>query len=103
MHAKLLQSCPTPCDPVDYSLPSSSVCEILQARILDGLPFPSPGNLSDPGIEPASPISPALAGGSLLLVPPGKPKISYYAFIYLILSYCMCDIHQKMIETCKII
>ena len=29
-----------------------------------GLPFPSPGDLPDPGIEPASP---ALAGGSLLL------------------------------------
>ena len=68
-----------------------------------GLPCSPPGDLPDPGIEPASPTSPALAGGSLLLVPPGKPKISYYAFIYLILSYCMCDIHQKTIETCKII
>ena len=27
-----------------------------------GLPFPSPGDLSDPGIEPASTVSPALAG-----------------------------------------
>ena len=27
------------------------------------LPFPSPGNLPDPGIEPASLMSPALAGG----------------------------------------
>ena len=33
--AKLLQSCPTLCDPVDYSLPGSSVHEILQARILE--------------------------------------------------------------------
>ena len=28
-----------------------------------GLPFPSPGDLPDPGIEPASLMSPALAGG----------------------------------------
>ena len=35
-----------------------------------GLSFPSPGNLLDPGIEPASL---ALAGGFLTPVPPGKP------------------------------
>ena len=28
-----------------------------------GLPCPPPGNLPDPGIEPLSPVSPALAGG----------------------------------------
>ena len=28
-----------------------------------GLPCPNPGDLPDPGIEPASPVSPALAGG----------------------------------------
>ena len=28
-----------------------------------GLPFPSPGDLPDPGIEPTSLLSPALAGG----------------------------------------
>ena len=42
--AKLLQSCPTLCDPVDGSLPGSSIHGILQARILErGLPFPFPG------------------------------------------------------------
>ena len=41
------------------------------------LPFPSPGDLPDPGIQPMSLMSPAL-GGSLPLLPPGKPvKISY--------------------------
>ena len=33
--AKSLQSCPTVCDPVDFSLPGSSVPGILQARILE--------------------------------------------------------------------
>ena len=45
--------------------PNSSVHGILQVRILQasGLPFPPPRNLSDPGIEPESLTSPALAGG----------------------------------------
>ena len=30
-----------------------------------GLPFPPPGDLPDPGIEPTSPVSPALQVGSL--------------------------------------
>ena len=38
-----------------------------------GLPFLSPRDLSDPGIEPMSPVSPALAGGFFTTVPLGKP------------------------------
>ena len=38
-----------------------------------GLPFPSPGDLPDPGIESASPVSSALAGGFFTTVPSGKP------------------------------
>ena len=36
-----------------------------------GLPFPSPGNLPDPGIEPRSPM---LQADALLSEPPGKPN-----------------------------
>ena len=39
-----------------------------------GLSFPPPGDLPDPGMEPVSLMSPALAFGSLPLAPPGKPK-----------------------------
>ena len=39
MHAKLLQSCLTLCDSMDYSLPGSSVCG-LQARILEWIAMP---------------------------------------------------------------
>ena len=35
-----------------------------------GLPFPSPGDLSDPGMELASLVSPALAGGFFTTVVP---------------------------------
>ena len=37
-----------------------------------GLPFPSPGDLPNSEIEPISFASPVLAGGSFILVPPGK-------------------------------
>ena len=33
------QSCPTLCDPMDYSLSGPSVLEILQARILEWVAF----------------------------------------------------------------
>ena len=35
MHAKSLQSCPTLSDPMDCSLPSSSIHGIFQARVLE--------------------------------------------------------------------
>ena len=60
MHAQSLQSCLALCESMECSLPGSSVHEILQ---VSGLPFPSPGDLPDPGIKPASLMSPALAGG----------------------------------------
>ena len=69
--AKSLQSCPTLCNPTDVSPPGSSVPGIFQARELEWLPFPSPGDLSDPGIEP---VSPALAGEFFyLLIHQGSP------------------------------
>ena len=39
-----------------------------------GLPFPSPGDLPDPGIETASLAAPVLAGGFLTTEPWGKPQ-----------------------------
>ena len=43
-----------PCDPIDCSLPGSSFHGILQAKDWSGFPFPSPGDLPDPAIEPES-------------------------------------------------
>ena len=39
---------------MDYILPGSSVHGIFQAKYWSGLPFPSPGDLPDAGIEPGS-------------------------------------------------
>ena len=43
----------------------------------NGLPFPSPGDLPDPGIKPTPP---ALAGGFFITEPPEKPI--YLARLY---------------------
>ena len=62
MHAKSLQSCLTLCNPMNWSPSGSSVHGILQARIQSGLPFPSPGDLPNPGIKPVSLLFAVLAG-----------------------------------------
>ena len=76
--AKSLQSCPTLCDPVDYSPAGSSVQGILQARILEWVPRPPPGDLPDPGIEPTSPVSRAWTGGLLTAVHLGSPSPLFF-------------------------
>ena len=52
----------TLCDPMDHSPPGSSVHGILQARILEWVAMPSPGDLPDPEIKPETLMSPALTG-----------------------------------------
>ena len=48
------QSCLTLCDPIDCSPPGSSVCGILQARVLEWVAIPFSRDLPNPGIEPRS-------------------------------------------------
>ena len=72
MHAQL---CPTLCNPMDYNPPGPFVHKISQARILECLPFPSPGNLPDPGIKPPSP---ALVAEFFTTLLAGKPCIKLY-------------------------
>ena len=85
--AKLLQSCPTLCDPTDYGLPGSSVHGVLQARRLKWV------HLLLPGSCPTQGLTSLLLGllhwqvVSLPLGPPGKPpkRVCYYiisSFIY---------------------
>ena len=69
--SEVAQPCPTLCDPVDCSPPGSSVYGILQARVLEWLPFPSPGDLPDPGIKPRSPT---LQADALTSEQPGKQE-----------------------------
>ena len=46
--------CPIVCDPMNCSLPGSSVHGLLQQEYWSGLPCPPPGDLPNPGIEPRS-------------------------------------------------
>ena len=65
---EVAQSCPTLCDPMDCCLLGTSIHEIFQARVLEWVPFPSPGDLPDPGIKPGFP---ALQADALPSEPPG--------------------------------
>ena len=64
------QSCPTLCDPMDYSLPGFSVHGILQARILEWIAIPFSRGTSKPRVEP---WSPALQADSLPFELQGSP------------------------------
>ena len=63
MCAKSLQSCLALFDPVDRSLLVLLSMGLSWQEYWSGLPCPSPGDLSNPGIERASLLSPAMAGG----------------------------------------
>ena len=56
---------------MDCSLPGSSSIEFSRQEYWSGLPFPSPGDLPNPGIKPGSP---ALQADALPSEPPGKPQ-----------------------------
>ena len=75
--AKSLQSCLTLCDPIDCSPPGSSICGILQARILEWVAM-----TSSRGSSPTQGSNPSLLHllhwqvSSLPLAPPEKPIIT---------------------------
>ena len=73
MHA---QSCLTLCSPMNCSLPGSSVHGISQARRLEWVVIFILQGIPDPGIKPASLVSPALAGRFFTTEPHGKPYVS---------------------------
>ena len=72
MKVKVVQSHPTLCDPMDYT-----VHGILQARILEWAAYPSPADLPDPGIELGST---ALQADSLPTELSGKPRLKIKEF-----------------------
>ena len=84
MCAKMLQLCPTFCDPMDCSPPGSSVHGILQARTLEwALAMPSCRGLPASGIDPCLLYLLHWQMGSLPLVPPGKPMcLCMYVHMY---------------------
>ena len=75
------QSCPTLCDPMDCSQAPLST-GFSRQESWSGLPCPPPTDLSDPGIKPTSPVSPALQADSLPAGPSGKPQKDNNIFLY---------------------
>ena len=70
--AKLLQSCPALCDPMDCSLPGSSVHGVLQARILEWVAMPSSRGSSRPRDGTRISYVSLIGRQDLPLAPPGK-------------------------------
>ena len=99
---KVPQSCPTLCNPMDYTAHG-----ILQARILEGVAFPFSRGSSQPRDQPRSP---ALQANSLLAEPQGKSKktgvgsLSLLQGIFLTqesnwgLLHCRCILYQLSYE-----
>ena len=71
--AESLQSCLTLCDPMDCSCQAPLSMGFSRQEYYSGLPCPSPGDLSNPGTELESLVSPALQADSLPTKPLGKP------------------------------
>ena len=63
---------------MDCNLPGSAVHGISQARIVEWITIPSPGDLHNPGIEPKSP---ALAGRFFTIESPGKLANMVYTLL----------------------
>ena len=84
VRAKLLQSCPSLCDPMNHGLPGSSVHGILQARILEWVAVSYSRGSSQPrGQTHVSCVS-CIAGGFFTPEPPGKPNL------FLLQHFCSC-------------
>ena len=62
MPAKLLQLCPPLCDPMTIACQVPLSMGFSRQEYWSGLPFPTAGDLPNPEVEPASLMSPALAG-----------------------------------------
>ena len=69
------QACLTLCDPKNcVACQATQSMGLHRQEYWSGLPFPSPGDLPNPGKEPVSPEAPAFAGWLFTTEPPGNPN-----------------------------
>ena len=66
---------PTLCDRMVCSCQTPLSMGFSRQQYWNGLPFPLPRDLPDPGIEPLSPVSPVLAGEFFTTEPLGNPPV----------------------------
>ena len=76
------KSCPTLATPWTVTHQAPPPMEFSRQEYWSGLPFPSPRDLSDPGIEPGSPTSWADA---LMSEPPGNQEMNMKGFLFIII------------------
>ena len=75
------QSCSTRCNPMDCTCQAPLSMEFSRQEYWSGLPFPSPGDLPNPGIKPRSP---ALQADTLRSKPKRKP---IYVWLMIIVQF----------------
>ena len=81
----------------DSGLQPTRLYGLLQARILEWLPCPLPGDLADPGIRPASLTSNLhWQTGSLPLVQPGK--LGGQEAPICVLHVCVCKLNHFVLH-----
>ena len=81
MHGcSVTQWCPTLCNPMIEAHKAPLSMEFSRQESWSGLSFPTPGDLSYPGIEPMSPLSPALAVGFFTTEPNCRGFLSLPTF-----------------------
>ena len=93
------QLCLTLGNPLDCSPPGFSVLGIFQARILEWVAIPTPGDLPNPGIES---LTPALTGGFSPIESPQKHTYTHTHTRTCICKYDMCVyIYARVTEDCS--
>ena len=90
LHSNLLRtSCPSLCDPLDCTCQAPLSMGFSRQEYWSGLSCPPAGDLPDPGVEPTSLISPALAGGYFTASATWEALIISHTNIFKIL-YLIC-------------
>ena len=90
MHAQSFSHSQLFCDPMDCSPPGSSSMGFSRQEYWSWLLFPPPGDHPDPGTEPPSLVSAALAGSFFTPAPPGKPIMSMTYIHVSLHRICFC-------------
>ena len=86
------QLCLTVCNPMDLACQAPLPMGVPRQEYWSGLPFPSPEDFPDPGIEPMSSAFPALAGGFFTPEPSGKPCAPSNSIVFVAQWYpTLCD------------
>ena len=82
LSAKLLQSVPLFATPGTVAGQAPLPVGFSRQEYWSGLPFPSPGHLPNPGIEPMSLLSPALADGLFTTSATGEREEKHFLYLF---------------------